>query len=214
MSADHPIIFSGPMVQAILDGRKSQTRRLMKPQPKVYPGYEGWRWPVKMDGYAVIYGSEEPERWLRYCPYGQPSDHLWVREAHAIVPATAYRASEGVVQTVNPHDTYYAAIYRQGFDRANGCFGWRPSIHMPRWASRISLRVVEVRVQRLQEISEEDALAEGLPEAPANLDPLQGIPWLSARERFQGLWDDINAKPDRTWEDNPWVWIVGFERKA
>lgn len=195
---EHPILFSGPMVRAILEGRKSQTRRVVKPQP--FPRdwvpvltKAGWRaWPRNEENtgaYWTIGGG------YGRCPYGQPGDHLWVREAHAIVPATAYRASEGVAQTVNPHDTYWAAIYRAGFDRA-GWFPWKPSIHMPRWASRITLRITEIRVQRVQEISEEDALAEGVE---------------GGQIEFFTLWHQINAKPGRTWADNPWVWAINFE---
>lgn len=209
MSTERPIIFSGPMVQAILEGRKSQTRRVVKPQPNSGP--QGRMVDLGGGGWGLLDGDLSGE-WG--CPYGQPGDRLWVREAHAIVPANAYRWSEGVVQTVNPLDTYYAAIYREGFDRSTGGLGWRPSIHMPRWASRLTLRVTEIRVQRVQEIGEEDALAEGFPETPADLEPIQGIPWLSAREWFRGLWDDINAKPGRTWEDSPWVWVVHFEKEA
>jgi hypothetical protein len=126
---------------------------------------------------------------------------LWVREAFTCVPASAYRLSEGVEQTVNPSDPYEAAIYAAGWDR--GIPKWKPSIHMPRWASRITLRVTDVRVERLNEISEADALAEGMtfPE---------GMQWGNDPvDAYAGLWNHINGPG--AWDLNPWVWCVSFE---
>jgi hypothetical protein len=186
--ADRPIIFSGPMVRALLDGRKTQTRRLIKE----------WR-----------YG--EPR-----LPY-RPGDRLYAREAHALVPSSAYRMSPGVPYAVNDEDGYQACVYREGWERSNPGTGWRPSIHMPRWASRLTLTVTEVRVQRLQEISEEDAVAEGVETLPgywvrerAHLGEESGdwIPDQPPVPAFRDLWNSLHG-PD-AWDANPWVVAVTF----
>lgn len=127
---DRPIIFSAPMVRALLDGRKTQTRRL----------------------------AASP---LRHC---QPGDRLYVREAFTLVPSSAYRMSEGVEQVLNPTDPDVAAIFTVGWERSIP--KWRPSIHMPRWASRLTLIVEAVRFQRLSAITDADALAEGIESEP------------------------------------------------
>lgn len=123
---DIPIIFSAPMVLALLAGRKTMTRRIPTPQ---------WRKVV-------------------------PGDRLWVRENFAKVPTSAYRRSEGVQQTVSPEDPDFAAIYAAGWDRSIP--KWKPCIHMPRWASRLTLAVTATKIEPLQDISEEDAKAEGV----------------------------------------------------
>jgi hypothetical protein len=183
---DRPIIFSAPMVKALIEGRKTQTRRILKPQPVpclswsapppgTYPSANGWsRFPCA------------------------PGDRLWVREAHALAPASAYRMSEGVAQVVNPSDPDRACIYREGFDRSTGGLRWRPSIHMPRWASRLTLTVTEVRVQRLQEISAEDCTAEGV---PFEADALAPYEW--SVSRFADLWNSLHGTD--AWDANPWV---------
>lgn len=191
---ERPILFSGEMVRALLDGRKTQTRRAVKPQPS-----SGAHWSqIVVDGHGGwVDGHGSPLR----CPYGQPGDRLWVREAHAFVPEPAYRCSTGIYQQTNPADSYQACVYRENFDRARS-FPWRPSIHMPRWASRILLEVVSVRVERLQEISEADARAEGIPgPGPEN-------PWDVAINDFRSIWESINGAG--SWEANPWVWVVEF----
>jgi hypothetical protein len=191
-----PILFSGPMVEAILAGRKRQTRRVMKPQPA-----NVWT-EARMDRGVACFGAP----WVKgihvvRCPYGQPGDRLWVRETWRPVPATAYRASEGVAQTINPTDPDEAAVYRAGWDRSGDHY-WRPSIHMPRWASRLTLEITDVRVEPLQDISRADALAEGI--HPSDQ------PHVPERAMFQALWDSINAGRGFAWADNPWVWVVGF----
>ena len=202
-----PIIFSGPMIRAILreieapGTGKTQTRRIVKPQPEIVPlaselqedhELRGWECIPVGEDFAVV------KRW----PY-KPGDLLWVREAHAILPRLAYRMSIGtgtIDQREHPTDGYSAAVFREGFDRS-GPPRWRPSIHMPRWASRITLRVTGVRCERLRDISEADAKAEG------------SAPWTGAQQSyvtdFFAIWARIHG-PD-AWDKNPWVWAVTFQ---
>ena len=198
---ERPILFSGPMVRAILEGTKTQTRRVMDRQPESKgciaqtPADELWYlWPCVRQNEVVDCFCK--------CRYGQPGDRLWVRETVALVPATAYRGSDGVQQTPNPDDPTEVAIYRAGWDRSQPGTRWRPSIHMPRWASRITLEITGVRVERVQEISEADMYAEGLDRAPYG-DPSAG---------FQVLWDEINGSRGYGWASNPWVWVLEFQR--
>ena len=218
---ERPILFNAPMVRAILEGTKTQTRRVVRPCKDAGIGCE--LAPNELAG-EVNAGD-----FLNaLC---QPGDRLWVRETFAIVPRTAYRCSEGVQQTLRPDDDHDAAIYRAGWERSRSGFSWKPSIHMPRWASRITLEVTGVRVERLQDISEADALAEGIsrlaPPAPPhewsglNRFTLNGmgsgfcagsVSWNSptAEALYLRLWEDINGPG--SWEANPWVWVVEFKR--
>ena len=179
---ERPILFSGPMVKAILDGRKTQTRRVVRPKEWANPAGR----PL-----------------LNRCPYGAPGDKLWVRES--------WRPRQ-------PGAVYYRADsydYQHDELRAGGAVPqWRPSIHMPRWASRITLEVMAVRVERLQEISPDEATAEGAIEWATRcgrndaLDGrVKGIPY--PINTFAELWDSINAKRTQ-WLSNPWVWVIEF----
>ena len=171
---ERPILFSGPMVQAILAGRKTQTRRIVKPQSAVLTDQMARGFGVRPP--AVENAAVIP------CPYGQVGDRLWVREAWALHPETGnllYKADDGA-----PSDTR-----------------WRPSIHMPRKHSRILLEMTSIKVERLQAISREDALAEGTDSDPAAADPIGS---------FAKYWDYINGV--ESWETNPWVWVVGFRK--
>lgn len=208
---ERPILFSGAMVRALIDRSKTQTRRLVKPQPHLAVSsiehVEGAEFRFcAPERVKQQYAHTFPLHRLR-CPYGAPGDRLWVRETFALVPATAYRASAGVNQTVNPSDTHESAIYRACFDRASGGVVWKPSIHMPRWASRLTLKVTDVRVERLRDISEEDARAEGCHDSDgAPTQELSG----TARGAYALLWDEINGKTAK-WSSNPWVWAITFE---
>lgn len=184
-----PILFNGEMVRALLDGRKTQTRRIVKPA-KDRNGSGCQLAPCEIAG--EVNGGD-----YSLCPYGQPGDRLWVREAHAFVPEPAYRRSTGIVQTINPADDYEACVYRENFNRARS-FPWRPSIHMPRWASRITLEIVSVRVERLNDISAKDALEEGIALCQ------------QPQEAFRQLWESIHSPEG--WSANPWVWVVEFRR--
>ena len=200
------------MIRALLAGSKTQTRRILKPQPEHRQHYE-WNGQVRLDSeyrYWCYKGHVGHDNWANITDQLKPAlpvhvgDRLWVREAHALVTATAYRMSEGVSTTINPSDEHQAAIYRCGFDRSNGGFSWRPSIHMPRWASRLTLVVTEVRVQHLQDIDQDDAIAEGC-RGYVSADQQDGE---MPTEEFQDLWITINGQ--NSWDANPWVAAYTF----
>lgn len=178
---ERPILFSAPMVRALLAGTKRQTRRVVKTPER----YEGGL-----------------QNCLHCCPYGQPGDRLWVRENGWQRPAD--RAERGWSYA-------YDADAPFGIGAANEAYreeGWkrRPSIHMPRWASRILLEVTDVRVERLQDISEADALAEGVRHSYG--EPFDAIHTISDRRRYEPLLEQINGPG--SWAANPWVWAVSF----
>jgi hypothetical protein len=191
-----PILFSAPMVRAIIDGRKTQTRRAVKPQP------DDDYWPV---GTGPTHA--------RHCPYGQPGDRLWVRETWRAHQSFDLAAPNELPKIDGLH---YEADGRPRF----WDFGrLRSSIHMPRWASRITLEIVSVRVERVQDISEEDARAEGVLRSDWVNDETCEWPD-SEREAFRALWDSINGHIKtptgghfrHSWDANPWVWVVEFHR--
>jgi len=186
MIRERPILFSAPMVRAIIDGRKTQTRRAMKPQ-----------WPVS---------DPPPVPWtdVSVCgiefgwPYGKPGDRLWVRETlsatHVGLEYAADNAAVNHDQAIALNDRYARFPPFELEPRLI------PAIHMPRWAFRILLEVTDVRVQRLQEISEHDAMAEGCIDVP---DPRYAEAWAE-------LWESINGAG--SWDANPWVWAISFKR--
>ena len=207
---DRPIIFSAPMVRALMLGCKTQTRRVLKPTPDYGGGGdprapqnwndpEAWGWEDAEEGCWRMLSEGYTGR-----PYYGRGMRLWVREAHAFVPVSAYRNSLFVEQRPDPCDPDRAAIYREGFDRSTGGIRWRSPIHMPRWASRLTLLVTDVRVQRLQEITAEDATAEGIPWEPDALAPYE---W--SVSRFADLWNSLHG-PD-AWGANPWVVALTFD---
>jgi hypothetical protein len=216
---ERPILFSAPMVRALLDGSKSQTRRIVKPDPGPYWNpVVGIYNPVviKNGGYEApgpeIFGASDENQGYK-CPYGQPGDRLWVRETFLPDPSCdddawddhtdTYHSWSGCGSKIsglppalrNPDNCIYKANW-VGSDLV-----WRPSIHMPRWASRILLELVAVRVERLQDISHEDAEAEGV---KCNMSAL------TFRDHYENLWEQINGAD--SWSANPWVWVVEFKR--
>ena len=205
-----PILFSTAMVQAILEGRKTQTRREVRPQPsadtfafsfgKVLDGSE--RRVLCMHKQNLV-KDKLPIVDSMQLPYGEPGDVLWVRESFC----------EGL------KDQYYykAQIEAEGWD-----FKWKPSIHMPKSACRIFLEVVSVRVERLRDISQADAIAEGIVTKTEVTGLVMGQKndypksfvghksWVLPKESFKGLWKSINGQ--ESWDSNPWVWVVEFKR--
>lgn len=207
---ERPILFSGDMVMAILDGRKTQTRRVVKPQPpdwlQVYSvGVCGGKVSFVGHGRSEQFADSSTAK----CPYGVPGDRLWVRETWQHTVATdsdccvAYKADMSAQHSIADQcgDGDFVKV---GGDCVPLHIGrWRPSIHMPRWASRITLEITGVRVQRLQYISEADAVSEGCQCA--------GVPAsLTNRGAFAKLWESING--EGTWAANPWVWAIEFRR--
>lgn len=203
---DHPILFSAPMIRALLDGRKTQTRRVLKPQPK--PQATFFAYDLGENGFFARW-LEEDDQGNADLPFARipamKGDRLWVREAwsglHVWRQMKPY--ARGECGSLTAKEVHYWAD-------GNPMHGdWerpRPSIHMPRWASRLTLIVTGVKAQRLQDISEEDASAEGCfkPYDIAMRD-LTDSPY---RTSFARLWSSING-PD-AWEANPWVTAITF----
>lgn len=213
---ERPILFNAEMVRAILDGRKTQTRRVIKLTDngllRLRAPYATWL----EDGVGPVwcpYGGSPKvpmpaDRLAAGSPYGVPGDRLWVRETWSIDP------SEGDVTYEADGET--ARFLDLGAHGAVGIRGKHPSIFMPRALSRITLEVTGVRVERVQDISGEDAGAEGTPcifcrktlvtRCQCALDKAD------YHEDFQKLWDSVNAKRGYSWESNPWVWVVSFKQ--
>lgn len=209
---ERPIIFSAPMVRAILDGNKTQTRRAIKwPLMSASDGSKR-RIFTENDTDVIQHFLQEPSRHplqRGFCPYGKPGDKLWVRETWVPFeqdgPKALYRADADEDGTV-PYLCTGAGGFGGGVCNAT-IDRWRPSVHMPRWASRITLEITGIRVERLQQISEADAMAEGCP--LANPDPfIPGHGGSSASGWFSQLWEDIHGAG--SWHVNPWVWVVEF----
>ncbi|RUJ17966.1 hypothetical protein IPC371_18825 [Pseudomonas aeruginosa] len=220
---ERPILFNDQMVRAILEGRKTVTRRVMKPQPT--PSKDGGHnWPCNVHQ-SMLHVERELQNgegcWCGLaeaaCPFGQPGERLWVREAWTIDLLAAYSTEKG-------YDSEYELRYRTDdasreihvapgepdpylalYDSQRG--DWRPSIHMPRWASRILLEITAVRIERLQDISDDQAIAEGIDTHPTGF---YGNGCITAGGAFLELWESING--DGKWAANPWVWVVEFKR--
>lgn len=200
---ERPILFSGPMVCAILQGRKTQTRRL-RSLGLINQAPDNWelmRQGALLGGWAATFGRAgsalgADDVMTIFCPYGAPGDRLWGRETWNCIDTgiktqrrdwVRYRATDG--------------------DELH----WRPSIHMPRWASRIDLDLTDVRVERVQSITPRDVVAEGIYHEPGEwgLDS----DYTHLVKAFGTLWDDVNgAKPVGAWASNPWVWALTVKR--
>lgn len=241
---ERPILFAAPMVLAILAGRKTVTRRVLKPQPtritsnagkpiwhmKLRAGFinstDEHTWPATM---TRAHRDQDGNVYPAVCPYGSAGERLWVRErwrtarkVDADSPATiAKKAREAGYERPWAPIRYEADGATVNWDV--GVWGEpgksRVSLHMPRWASRLTLEVVSVRVERLHDITEEDARAEGIEGPGPGVCDSKGTPgysvlnvgtWSTAREAFSFLWEAINGP--ESWEANPWTWVVNFRR--
>jgi hypothetical protein len=217
---ERPILFSAPMVRAILEGRKTQTRRVVKPQPESghdgepywhVGGYRAWQYRGVTD--TLRMGTNNP----LVCPYGQPGDRLWVRETFVVEhqiesdQPPPYNDGRPVALGHGFGGTEWRQCHYRATDpvpdlmyedhpRDEPHCRWTPSIHMPRWASRITLEITGVRVERLRDITMDDVFAEGCMLSTSKEEPRD----------FQNLWESINGPG--SWEANPWVWVVEFKR--
>lgn len=235
--AERPILFSAPMVRAILAGTKTQTRRIVKGAPDDWApiGPEVFS-PIVVDRHGDeqpgpdAYGAGNPDGdcWIR-CPYGQPGDRLWVRETWRVGEKHDSTPPRGL-----PPQSM-TVLYAAGGSAAHGSDGWRfdeewpgdtivpwagklrTSMFMPRWASRITLDITAVRVERLQDISARDIVSEGAIERAHNdqfghnpVSRFDGKVYLDLRSLWRAGWESINGLD--SWAANPWVWVVEFKR--
>lgn len=226
---ERPIIFNTEMVKAILDGRKTQTRRLVNDNHTQAIEFMGGS-NEENDEFEFIglnYGkwgddsNEHGPEWLVSCteypeegvlPIGQllgaVGDRLWVRETFSTLSSGSYE-QEKPAQGTNQDIRYFASDRLASSDKNIRGYGWIPSIHMPRWASRINLEITNVRVERLNAISEEDALVEGMDNGTSDAAIAAG--WYEKPQRaFQRLWTQIYG--EENWSSNPWVWVIEFKR--
>lgn len=189
---ESPIIFSSKMVKAILEGRKTLTRRVIKPQPE--PHEQGWVWS-KCEGMLVSNtGQTYLSKILSKCPYGQPGDRLWVKET--------FRTTE-IYETL-----YYKADepWNEGKE-----WSWNSSRYMPRWASRITLEITNIRVERLQEISLTDVILEGFIPSSETYQATEGNQKQTILD-WGRFWDSLSIKRGFGWDINPWVWVIEFKK--
>jgi len=214
-----PILFSTPMVQAILTGRKTMTRRIMKPQIEeckhhLYAEAE-WKskptqWSITDEfAYCANCGNGTSPKFDYKgikCPYGKVGDVLWVRESYA---------------NAGSHFVYKDAGWKYWLDEEDremkyDPIKWKPSIHMPYSACRIWLKITEIKIERLHDITEEDAIAEGISLNPSLSEIVGGFTtdnimhFYKATDCFKSLWDLING--EESWNLNPWVWVIEFEK--
>ncbi len=207
---ERPILFSSPMVRTILAGQKTQTRRVVRKQfsrdaePAEVPATSPAGWQIS--GHSGLWWDDAGACFddaIR-CPYGQTGDRLWVREAWRVCGGREYEYMQDQTQVM-----YRATHQEDGFPLGWESYKWRPSIHMPRWASRISLEITGVRVERLNDISELDAKAEGC-SVPLIIYPDEPREQYSHAHAYRHLWESINGKG--SWAANPWVWAIEFKR--
>lgn len=214
------MIFNGEMVRALLDGRKTQTRRIMAPQPAddiercIFPNPEAIGWKSSL---RHKHGSTT----AHFCHYGKPGDRIWVRETFQ-GPLFDYDLMDSYCKDPTPFEKPEFCVYKadgvpapefyDADDELHCC--WRPSIHMPRWASRILLEITNVRVERLNSIHDVDAMREGIQNLTTCSHADFGIPGAVNAQHpvraFQLLWESIYGAD--SWRANPWVWVIEFKR--
>ena len=218
-----PILFSAPMIRALLAGTKTQTRRVVEPQPPIGHAWSGWcvssthRADEGKATWAAGTGPFLSDVHRVSCPYGQPGDRLWVRETFI----TGYEMDPNGYFKTDEAGEYIDKVWYRATDPDLDWWvddvicepKWRPSIFMPRALSRLTLEVVSVRVERLQEISEADAAAEGVTAVSSGgitLFTTTGVDcFQTAKDAYAALWESINGPG--SWDANPWVWVVEFK---
>ncbi|HIE9406578.1 TPA: morphogenetic protein [Klebsiella pneumoniae] len=228
------MIFNSEMVRAIVSGRKTQTRRIMKVQPKPSKSRPGDFWFSSKKLESMVHVSDlapgkspiaDYHLFIQEhcCPFGAVGDRIWVRETFQ-GPLFDYDLMDSYCKDPTPFEKPEFCVYKadgvpapefyDADDELHCC--WRPSIHMPRWASRILLGITDVRVERLNAISEEDATAEGVPPAGSLLPDYLGTfltpkgDFATAKVAFQRLWESIYG--EESWKANGWVWVIEFKR--
>lgn len=223
---EHPILFSATMIRAILEGRKAQTRRVVKFKNTFLKGLPGQLqehremkacYPMPRGGF-VFWSDEVGKEFSDYaypndgggclCPYGKIGERLWVRETWGVHPFLNGIKPSDLDEGVARRSLTYRADIPEN-DSQQSHFAWRPSIFMPRWASRIVLDVVNIRVERVQGISHNDACVEGAPSEPKLNNYGTGSIYV---DWYAELWDEINTKRGFGWNVNPFVWVTEFER--
>ena len=227
-----PILFKTPMVEAILSGQKTQTRRIITPQPPEEAVHFTFN---KEDGYWFYFTPAAGDLWpctkdeRLTCPYGRPGDQLWVRETWRTSEDEGWIKGYSFLASINEDDGFIE--HQPGNKKRDSWWEiawikhrskWRPSIFMPRWVSRIQLRITDIRVEKLQDLRQRDAMAEGsAPEekiihgsdvvyckkAIPKATELKSENYIGG---FQKLWDSLNKKRGYSWESNPWVWVIEF----
>ncbi len=210
---ERPIIMRAEEMQVIPAGRQTQIRRVVKPQPP--DGYDFHEYVRFLGDLSARFENRDPPlgMWTKRCPYGQPGDMLWVRETWRPDPPSIEYRADGWTQEFRDEDGEPLPWFR--YD--NGRDGWRPSIHMPKWACRLWLRVTDVRVERVQDISLDDCIAEGISCPSQFVMGSEGPTENPSAENwepdaaFAALWDAFNARRGFGWEANPWVWVLGIE---
>ena len=213
------MIFNAEMVRALLSGRKTQTRRIIKPQPEAtLSGSLSGKWLSRPLNGLLLPKIEDI---AIHCPFGVVGDRIWVRETFQ-GPLFDYDLMDSYCKDPTPFEKPEFCVYKadgvpapefyDADDELHCC--WRPSIHMPRWASRILLEITDVRVERLNAINEHDAQAEGVAKLRGGFWKHYQPGWtqhqLSARGSFVTLWKSIYG--DESWNSNPWVWVIKFKR--
>jgi len=221
MRNEKPIIFGSEMVKAVLSGYKTQTRRVIK-RPE--------QWMIEFDGEAHRASDQYGDSYdiLEVCPYGKIGAQLWVREKWRIGAwnengeiAIDYANGDCLPYVEVPDPDAHEKLWIQctdecikkgveeneeghySWDKGSSPLKWRPSIFMPRWASRIQLEITDIRVERVQDITDSNATAEGIVTAPTSI--------VTPRMSFKKLWDSINAKRGYSWDKNPWCWCLTFK---
>jgi hypothetical protein len=206
---EHPILFSTPMVQAIIEGHKTMTRRIIKPQPIDIDDYCGENPDLVgiSNGKTSIQCNELQK--IIHCPYGQKGDMLWVRETFAIVTSVIQTHPISIFKANYPDSIEELTSYMLANNN-----NWKPSIHMPKSSARIWLQITDIRVERLQDITNEDAIAEGI-ESAIGVEKMYRVytvknGWThDAIGSFSTLWMHVNGHESA--KSNPWVWVVSFK---